>query len=235
LDKKSKEGHPSVSGQSELALALGYDPGGNRRHGVAAIHVDSNGSRALRCATVTTAQEAIDWFWPLLDRVGDARVGLGIDTLTALCTGGSGWRPADGYLRRRYGDVVHSVVSANSLYGAMALNGLSVAIALRTARSNLVLTETHPKVLYFECTRVKHEFTVAGSMNAELSEWARIEGGDTPQNDHEWDAAVSAWAVEEGAAGRWAHDLHALPLTDGQLVWPAGPSAYFWPRSPDDH
>jgi hypothetical protein len=49
--------------------------------------------------------------------------------------------------------------------------------------------------------------------------------------EHEWDAAVSAFAAFEGIVGRWSHDLHALPTNKGErLITPCGTTHYFWPE-----
>ena len=58
--------------------------------------------------------------------------GIGVNTLTAWSTGRAGWRPADRWLRYRYPEVRNSVASPNSLFGSMALNGMSVLMSLRT-------------------------------------------------------------------------------------------------------
>jgi hypothetical protein len=54
----------------------------------------------------------------------------GIDTLMFWETGASGWRAADGWLRQKYPRAIKSVVSPNSLYGAMAIQGMAMAIKL---------------------------------------------------------------------------------------------------------
>jgi hypothetical protein len=79
-----------------------------------------------------------------------ARLSIGIDTLTMLSTGDSGWRPADRLLRAQYPDVRNSVVNPNYLKGSMALSGLAVSHELRNEFTDIAIIETHPKVLYFE-------------------------------------------------------------------------------------
>lgn len=69
-------------------IYIGYDPGGNGAHGVAAI----NGEHAV-CATVATALDSIVWLTQQCDQQTPAAFGL--DTLTLWSTGPAGWRPAD--------------------------------------------------------------------------------------------------------------------------------------------
>jgi hypothetical protein len=132
-------------------LYLGYDPGGGGAHGVAVID-----DRQAMCDTLLTAEDAIAWFGERCrDRAPSA---LGVDTLTLWSTGPAGWRPADRALRAAYPDVATSVVAPNSLYGAMPINGVVLALELRRMFPTLRITETHPKVLYFALTRSVHDF-----------------------------------------------------------------------------
>jgi hypothetical protein len=49
-------------------------------------------------------------------------------------------------------------------------------------------------------------------------------------NDHEWDAAISAYALFKGMTQSWLLDLHdALAIESGRIVTPCGKTAYFWP------
>jgi hypothetical protein len=91
----------------------GYDPGGNDRHGVAALVVDDDRPVRLSFATVRNAEAALRWF-----TAEGIPLATGIDTLTVLSTGDSGWRPADRWLRQRYQQVQNSVVSPNAAYNS---------------------------------------------------------------------------------------------------------------------
>ena len=52
-----------------------------------------------------------------------------------------------------------------------------------------------------------------------------------PQNEHEWDSAISILAAVRGLQGSWQRDLHALPTdSDERLVQPCGRTAYVWPE-----
>lgn len=128
---------------------LGYDPGGNGKHGVAAICVQADAVVKIELDTVDAASDVLKWFLcqNRIARLGPA-VGIGVDTLTYWSGGNSGWRKADIHLRDIYPDVKGSVASANSLYGSMGLNGMFVLRRLRDRNQCLYVTETHPKVLH---------------------------------------------------------------------------------------
>ena len=50
-------------------------------------------------------------------------------------------------------------------------------------------------------------------------------------NDHEWDAAISVYAVLKGYTREWVNDLHQLPHSaDERLVTPCGNTCYWWPE-----
>ena len=207
---------------------VGYDPGGNDNHGVAALVVENGQPVELSFATVRTAQAALDWF-----TIGEMPLAVGVDALTVLSMGESGWRAADLWLRSEYPQVRNSVVSPNNLRGAMALNGLSVTYSLRGMCKSILISETHPKVLCFRITGGKYNYQRnQTAMNALLTEWIGLPTSTT--NEHEWDAAVSCFAVLEGMSGRWPTDLHQLPTVAGEmLVQLGGPSHYYWPSEGD--
>jgi hypothetical protein len=216
-----------------IDVALGYDPGGDGGHGVAAVHFDPASAATVEFETVKTVEHAVTWLAARLPRREGSRAAIGIDTLTVWSTGSAGWRPADAWLRQMYSSVRNSVAAPNSLFGSMAIGGVGVLVALRELAPSLIVSETHPKVLYFAIANEKYAFDAdAGStMNERLRGWTGW-AGVTPRNDHQWDAVASAWAVHEGAVGRWERDLHALPTRGGErLLRPAGPSHFFWPPS----
>lgn len=203
---------------------VGYDPGGNDKHGVAALIVENGRPVQLSFATVRNAQAAIDWF-----TIGEIPLAAGIDTLTVLSTGNSGWRPADLWLRRQYPQVQNSVVNPNYLQGAMSLNGLAVMVSLRGVFEGILISETHPKVLYYRLSGLQYNYRIKHvSMNEHLTQWIGLTINTA--NDHEWDAALSCFAVLEGISKHWAIDLHQLPTEAGvELVQIGGPSHYYWP------
>ena len=205
-------------------LIAGYDPGGNDRHGVACLTVVDDSPMAIEFDTVRNANSAVNWF---LDR--GTLIAIGIDTLTMLSTGDSGWRPADRWLRDRYPDVRNSVVNPNYLQGSMALSGLAVSHELRNEFTDIAIIETHPKVLYFELCGRRYNYTSDQQlMNRELG--IRFALNTNTQTDHEWDAAISAFAAFQTLTQKWTRDLHALPVASGESLVPiAGDTHFYWP------
>jgi len=203
---------------------VGYDPGGNDNHGVASLIVDNGRSIKLSFTTVRNAQAALNWF-----AIGEIPIAAGIDTLTFLSMGDSGWRPADVWLRGKYPQVQNSVVNPNYLQGAMSLNGLAVMVSLRSMSEGILISETHPKVLYYHLSGIQYNYRMNQEvMNEHLSQWIGL--STKTANDHEWDAAISCFAVLEGISRRWTTDLHQFPtIADEVLVHLGGPSHYYWP------
>lgn len=186
---------------------IGYDPGGNSSHGLA-IFLYEQGH--LVSSTVNTYETAHD----IIKTVGEQGdlIAIGIDTLTCWSTGRSGWRPADHLLRKNYNEVRNSIVSANSLYSSMSLNGMSVLLSLLIINPCLHISETHPKVLYYALKNEMYDYlTNHRAMDEFLS--SRLTTNITTKNDHEWDAVVSAYAVKQGICGKWTNDLHSLSHT----------------------
>lgn len=124
---------------------LGYDPGGEDRFGLAMI----NGSRT-KFATVSSIKEAVDWSVAVCD--GREPKAAGIDTILHWGSGRNGFRIADKWLRKKYPKVTRSVMAPNSLYGAMTIGGVGLAIELKKRWPKLSLNETHPKILYHALT-----------------------------------------------------------------------------------
>lgn len=204
---------------------VGYDPGGNGKHGFAWARVE-NGN--IVTVTTKTLHSVEDVVLCVLDI--EEPLGLGIDTLTCWGTGRSGWRPADRWLRERYPDVRESIQAPNSLYGAMSVNGMAVLVALRQAFPDIFVTETHPKVLYHsQCNRrYNYKGLDVSSMNQFLSQLLGVKVES--QNEHEWDAAISILPVVNGLNGLWTLDLHDQPTdSDERLVLPCDRTVYVWP------
>ncbi len=204
---------------------VGYDPGGNGVHGLAELRFENGSARALSTRTLQTAEEVIS----VIEKL-PSLAALGVDTLTCWGTGVSAWRPADRWLRNRYKPVENSIVSPNSLFGSMGLNGMGVLIAVRRKFADVLVTETHPKVLYWQLSGRKYEHQAAGpAMDRALADAFGV--AVASKTEHEWDAAASALAAFEGLVGRWSHDLHALPINTGErLITPCGTTHYFWPE-----
>lgn len=205
----------------------GYDPGGNGNHGVACLKVENNVPKVIKFTTVQNVNEAIRWL-----QSHKSLMAIGIDTLTILSTGRSGWRPADRWLRHKYPDVINSVVSPNSLHGSMTLSGLAVVHELRRARAfaQIAIIESHPKVLYYALCKRRYDFVNdADGMNERLGKWLSLPANT--QSDHEWDAAISAYAAYRSLTKKWTHDLHALTVQDNEsLVNIVGDTNFYWPE-----
>ena len=206
-------------------IILGYDPGGNGNHGVAACRFETGIPLEIEISTCESVEDVLSF----AEAVENLKA-IGIDTLTCWGAGQSGWRPADLILRQHYKSIIHSVTSPNSLAGSMGLNGMSVLIGLRHRDSALVISETHPKVLYFALTGTKYDYVNRhAEMDRLLSSWLNIEV--KTKNDHEWDAVVSILAALKGLNGDWHTDLHAISAVgDGRLIRPCGDSNYWWPE-----
>ena len=194
--------------------------------GVAAI----DGRQAM-CDTMPTAEHAINWFRQCCHNCEPSA--FGVDTLTLWSTGPAGWRPADRALRAAYPAVAASVTAPNSLYGAMPINGVAVALALRHEFKKLRITETHPKVLYFALAHSEYDFVQRRDLMVQsLVEWVAL-GPCTVGSEHAWDALVSAFAARQWDAGKWTNDLHQLPFDDEErLILPHElESHYAWPEA----
>ena len=141
-----------MRGLNERRIA-GYDPGGNGANGLALIFISDGLITRTESDTVETAQNVLN---RLLEF--DNLIGIGVDTLTQWSTGKSGWRNADLTLRAKYPVVQKSVTPPNSLYGSMALNGMSVLIKLKQYKPSIRITEAHPKVLFHALTGSKYDY-----------------------------------------------------------------------------
>src|SRR5713226_8231318 len=126
-------------------MVVGYDPGGNGAHGLAELRVEDGRAVKLSTTTLGTAEEVIT----CVERLSSV-LALGVDTLTCWSTGTSGWRPADLWLRQQYKAVQNSIMTPNGLFGSMGLNGMSFLISARHRFPDVPITETHPKVLYWQ-------------------------------------------------------------------------------------
>ncbi|MDE2676547.1 MAG: hypothetical protein OXI76_01430 [Gemmatimonadota bacterium] len=200
---------------------VGYDPGGNGKHGLAWATVRDGRIDSVTTKTLGNVEEVL----ASIRKIGTL-LGLGIDTLTCWGTGDGGWRPADRRLRRNYDAVKRSVIAPNSLAGSMIVSGMAVLLAVRRALPGVFVTETHPKVLYYELSGGQHH-DYRGPNISVMNKWLRGELADdvAPRDDHQWDAAISILPVVRWRDKTWQNDLHA----GGRLVQPCGGTAYVWP------
>lgn len=211
---------------------VGYDPGGNGKHGFATLHIDQGKPKSLATKKLYDAEEVLSH----IEDTGDL-IALGIDTMTCWCTGKSGLRPADKWLDENYSG--NSVVSPNGMYGSMGINGMAAVFEVRNdpkvgdGTGDPPVTETHPKVLYQEVWGGGNGFPEYGDMtkmNPALEEELGVPV--EAESDHEWDAAVSTLAALRGLTGEWDFDLHQdlSREPDERLVKPCGETHYFWPE-----
>lgn len=203
-------------------IFLGYDPGGLAANGVAALRVSPDGSLNARVATCDDVDEAVQWFRNLAG--GIVPCAAGIDTYLSWATGRCGWRPMDTHLRKAYPSVQHSVFASNSAAGSMAVQGMAMAMRLRTLWPDMHLNEAHPKVVYHALTNLPYQF--GGQMVSWLVSQVNATNPPAITNEHEWDALISAWATLSGVDGKWSTDLM---VSSPGLLQPAGPVSYFWP------
>ena len=118
---------------------FGADPGGANAFGVALLRSDGS----FESAVVSCADEAIDWL-----RKAPAEIeAAGIDAPMWWSSGKSGDREADRCIRKMFGKSSATVQTANSLRGAVLVQGVLLAMRLRAGSPELPITEAHPKAL----------------------------------------------------------------------------------------
>ena len=232
-DQQKRDLHTDRAGEtlepeamSMTGIVIGYDPGGNGKHGVARATLRDGD---ILSVTTTTCNVVEDVVASIVNN--ETPLGLGVDTLTCWATGHNGWRPADRWLRQRYDCVQNSVVAPNSLYGAMSLSGMALLVTVRQAFPDLFVTETHPKVLYYTQFNERYDYTGPNASVMDKRLRQLLAANVAPRNEHEWDAAISILAVVRGLNGSWRRDLHDLPTDLHEcLVHPCGRTAYVWPQ-----
>jgi hypothetical protein len=205
-------------------IYLGFDPGGSNSFGVAI----SDGDR-IKTSTVGSVDCAIKW---TVRECQERRpIAAGIDTMLHWATGKSGMRPCDWQLRAKYPPVRDSIMAPNSLYGAMAIGGIALALKLRHLWPELLLNETHPKVLLYERWGKGYDSKVPQTVEAAI-QWFVHQGqyiGSKIEGEHELDAALSAWATQKGLAEDW---VDIIGTSDGLLFPVPGEKVrYLWPKN----
>jgi hypothetical protein len=204
------------------SIYLGFDPGGDRKFGVALLDGD-----CVITSTVGTVDDAMEW----ADRVCRSRlpVAAGIDTLLHWATSKSGMRPCDLQLRAKYRATKNNILAPNSLRGAMAIGGMALALRLREKWPKLVLNETHPKVLLHARWGQRYDPNDEATVQAAI-QWFGDQGHYTElkiEGEHQLDAAFSAWTTREGLAKGWVDIIGK----DDNLIFPTGEVRYLWPEA----
>jgi hypothetical protein len=177
--------------------------------GVAALE-DDGSFKTWLCSSVDEALIKID-----------QPTGVGIDCPLWWSSGAGGGRFADEWLRKTYRISSGTVQSANSLKGAVLIQGVLLAMLLRKSHPKVSMTESHPKALV--CALGLRDWKT-------VSERFGLVGPD-PITDHERDALIGAVAVREGSLGRWKLDLSrhlGRSEIDPKAAW-FGEVHYWWP------
>lgn len=188
---------------------FGADPGGRLTFGVAVLHDDGT----FDTAVVSSADEAMAWY-------RGVPMGVGIDAPLWWSSGQSSDRQADRFIRTTYRIASGTVQTANSLKGAVLVQGVMLAQRLRERFPLVPITEAHPKALL--------KAIGLGSWPAIAAAYGLI---GLPASEHERDALLGAVAAREGVLGRWPRDLTStrLPSEQDPTALPHGPVRYFWP------
>lgn len=202
---------------TDLARFLGYDPGGNGTNAVAVAAIAASGEfdEAPETELLSDAAQVMDWLCAKMEDT-PRPVALGLDTLLGWSLYGR--RACDVALRRKYPAMGPTVISQNSLYSAMTLNGMMIAQEA-TRRWALALVESHPKLLVGAALERCDEAGALLHHHGTLSESGR---------DHEADALVAAWCAARWWYRRWPIDL--FQSVADELKFPAGSAAYPWPE-----
>jgi len=111
----------------------------------------------------------------------------------------------------------------------MAIGGMALALRLHQHWPELVLNETHPKVLLHACGCNRYDPKDQKTVEAAI-QWFVIQGHYTEskiEGEHELDAALSAWATQKGLTEGWIDIIGA----SGNLLFPAGSVRYLWPEA----
>ncbi|WP_425409699.1 hypothetical protein [Hyphococcus sp.] len=203
-----------------MAIFFGYDPGGQGNHGVAIADIASDGtfSSEPELYLERNTGEVVRKFSQI-----NSVAAVGVDTLLAWSLNGG--RICDNVLRAKYSTKSASIISQNSLYSSMTINGVMFALAVQETQTPLY--ETHPKLILHiidqvdeQCAELKERvFGLRGSATSK----SRLKNADDMG-----DALVAAWCASRGWYGKWPRDLFVVCGED--LIFPAGRASYPWPE-----
>lgn len=205
---------------------FGADPGGANGFGVALLRADGS----FETGVVSCADDAMVW---LCDRV-ETILAAAIDAPLWWSSGKSGERTADIFVREclhKAGakDIGGTVQSANSLRGAVLIQGVLLATALRQRWRELPITEAHPKALL---KAIWPQAPKGASLWEEIAKCYGLTGAPLEsEREHERDALLAAVAAREGYQRKWTRDLARERSKSEQdpasMAW--GPVSYWWP------
>ncbi|MBT1159073.1 DUF429 domain-containing protein [Aminobacter anthyllidis] len=210
-------------------IILGFDPGGEKKFGCVIMDLEGN---SLDSYIAESVDDAIAWTFK---SVGGAQpVAAGIDTLLFWQSTKSGWRGADQYLRSAYPACRSSILCANGLYGSMSVQGAVLAHRLRQKWPKILLTETHPKVLWHHITAgAEYPRNWQDGVPEPVASWLQRSEIDAPSiaGEDEFDALLSAWAAGQAYKKNWTRDLSELPASNqnSENIYLVQDINYFWP------
>jgi hypothetical protein len=208
---------------------LGADPGGANAFGVALLYPDGK----FESAVVSCADDAMKW----LCRKAVTILAAGIDAPLWWSSGPSGDRAADQYLRTTFKISGGTVQAANSLRGAVLVQGAMLALALRQRSPELPITEAHPKAL-LKAKALWPKSSKSGPLWEEIRSGFKLKGPILDdEGQHKRDALLAAVAAREGSTGQWTRDLalcRDCERSSGEqdpAAVPWGPVHYWWPEA----
>jgi hypothetical protein len=204
---------------------FGADPGGENAFGVALLHPDGS----FESVVVSCADDAMKW----LCRKAVTILAAGIDAPLWWSSGNSGDRAADQYLREQHNISGSTVQAANSLRGAVLIQGALLAMGLRKQSPNLPITEAHPKALL---KALWPDLSKSGPPWEKIAKRFQLEGSepDDDERKDKRDALLAVVAAREGSTGQWTRDLALCERLTGEqrpADVPWGPVHYWWPET----
>jgi predicted nuclease with RNAse H fold len=207
---------------------IGADPGGKRKFGAAVLFADSS----YDCKDVSSVPEFINFIESRLDLRGDGTLtlpsGVGIDAPLWWSKKEGGSRKADEWIRDQY-EVGSSVLSINSLQGAVLVQGIILAKELRRVFPNIKITESHPKALlkakYGKCKETASAGRFFEEHQIKIDSSRKI-------SDHQTDALIAAICARETFQLRWDRDLARDPGNAGEINAGIEDVHYGWPDAP---
>ncbi|MGD1017596.1 MAG: DUF429 domain-containing protein [Roseiarcus sp.] len=208
---------------------FGADPGGAEAFGVALLRPDGK----FEGAVVSCADGAFKWLEERTDSVDAA----GIDAPLWWSSGANGERQADQRLRAiltsvNAKHVGGTVQSANSLRGAVLIQGAMLATRLRDKFPKLPLTEAHPKALL---KALWPDLSKSGPPWEKIAKRFQLEGPepDDDERKDKRDALLAAVAAREGYQRKWSCNLATERSHSEQdpASVPWGPVSYWWPSN----